>query len=156
MTEASTSYQAFSPPATPLTPSFAFSSSGINGDLYDDSSAAITSNGASGSAPRSLSLKISRLLTANLNDEGTRAALDTLDDFGLTSQGHDGQTSTSLDVANARSLKTRRLRAEVDRRLLDDSNRFLAAFKDVNDVRAAGIFALCFSALICYCSTHRL
>lgn len=96
--------------------------------------------GAGGSnAPRSLALKISRLLSAGLEDAGTRAALETLDDFGLVDVDGTGSGSNGAGAVHTREegrgAKSKRLRAEVDRRLLEDSMRFLDAFKEVNDVR---------------------
>lgn len=131
-------------------------------------------------APRSLALKISRLLSANLEDGGTRAALETLDEFVLLEdadakgeveedgQGRRGQllgaqrrqgqdergggrapssatrptrtvsrestANTTSVLLEGKSAKSRRLRAEIDRRLLEESSRFLEAFREVNDV----------------------
>lgn len=126
------SYEDLTPPASPsfgnggapLSPRISKSSSG----------SASTAN-----APRSLALKISRLLSASLEDAGTRTALETLDEFGLVDTvaygpgaGGRGAVGASGD---ARTAKSKQLRAEIDKRLLDDSQRFLNAFKEVNDVR---------------------
>lgn len=90
-------------------------------------------------------MKISRLLSATLEDAGTRSALETLDEFALFDA--DGgnpaldpaaaaAASASASATGTRGTKSRKLRAEIDKRLLDDSQRFLAAFKEVNEVRA--------------------
>lgn len=98
-----------------------------------------TSRGASSgsgasSAPRSLALKISRLLSASLEDAGTRSALETLDEFNLVDESvHKGKAA---GLSESRTAKSRRLRAEVDRSLLEDSTRFLDAFKQVNNASA--------------------
>lgn len=83
-------------------------------------------------APRSLALKISRLLSASLEDAGTRTALETLDECGLVDTVAPSSSNASTN-ADGRTAKSRRLRAEIDKRLLDDSQRFLAAFQQVND-----------------------
>lgn len=98
-----------------------------------------SSNNGSGTsnAPRSLALKISRLLSASLEDAGTRSALETLDEFNLVDEGvRKGKASGVLE---SRTAKSRRLRAEVDRRLLEDSTRFLDAFKQVNDASRGAV-----------------
>lgn len=110
---------------------------GSNPDIIPSSSNG-NSNSGTASAPRSLALKISRLLSTSLEDAGTRTALETLDEFGLADGDNDAETATTKtsrgNAAEGKSARTRRLRAEIDRRLLADSNRFLVAFKDVNDV----------------------
>jgi hypothetical protein len=67
-----------------------------------------------------------------LEDARTRSALETLDEFNLV------ETSAASSGGKAgdegKTAKTRRLRAEVDKRLLQDSFKFLEAFKQVNDV----------------------
>jgi hypothetical protein len=99
------------------------------------SRAGVSGSGASNSnAPRSLALKISRLLSASLEDAGTRSALETLDEFDLVDEGIKARVGAGGLAADSRNTKSRRLRAEIDRRLLDDSMRFLDAFKQVNDV----------------------
>lgn len=89
------------------------------------------SSSTSTNAPRSLALKISRLLSASLEDAGTRSALETLDEFNLVDDSIKGK---AVGASESRTAKSRRLRAEIDRKLLDDSARFLDAFKQVNDV----------------------
>lgn len=90
-----------------------------------------SSSNSTANAPRSLALKISRLLSASLEDAGTRSALETLDEFNLVDESvHKGKAA---GISESRTAKSRRLRAEVDRRLLEDSTRFLDAFKQVND-----------------------
>ena len=124
-----------SPPASPVPP---------EGANRFRSSASSQQN-ASTAAPRSLALKISRLLSATLEDAGTRSALETLDEFALfdVDRGNPAAAvdpaaaaapSASASVTGTRSTKSRKLRAEIDKRLLDDSQRFLAAFKEVNEV----------------------
>ena len=96
-----------------------------------------SSTSASANAPRSLALKISRLLSASLEDAGTRNALETLDEFGLVDTVASGPASAGRAAAAGDGRKTGRLRAEIDKRLLDDSQKFLTAFKEVNDVCVA-------------------
>lgn len=90
-----------------------------------------SSSSSSANAPRSLALKISRLLSASLEDAGTRSALETLDEFNLVEDSV--RKGKAAGISESRTAKSRRLRAEVDRRLLEDSTRFLDAFKQVND-----------------------
>ena len=120
-----------SPPASPVPP---------EGANRFRSSASSQQN-ASTAAPRSLALKISRLLSATLEDAGTRSALETLNEFALfdgddggIGNGHGAGDPAAATATITRSTKSRKLRAEIDKRLLDDSQRFLAAFKEVNEV----------------------
>lgn len=108
------------------------------------------STSSNAGAPRSLALKISRLLSANLEDAGTKAALQTLDEFALfdaaaasaksnadavvATSGIKPRAATATSSATeGKNAKSRRLRAEIDKRLLDESSRFLDAFRQVND-----------------------
>ena len=116
----------YTPPTSP----------GLGGGPSSTSRAANSSN-SSTNAPRSLALKISRLLSASLEDAGTRSALETLDEFNLVDDGVNRGKAAGL--SESRTAKSRRLRAEVDRRLLEDSTRFLDAFKQVNDASALSL-----------------
>lgn len=79
-----------------------------------------------------LNLKVTRLLSANLQDAATRAALDTLGQF------EDDPATTSSASSNkdgiGRALRRGGLRKEVDKRMAQGSRQFLDAFSDVNDV----------------------
>lgn len=111
----------YTPPTSP----------GLGGGSSSASRGANSNSNSSSNAPRSLALKISRLLSASLEDAGTRSALETLDEFNLVDDGVN--RGKAAGVSESRTAKSRRLRAEVDRRLLEDSTRFLDAFKQVND-----------------------
>lgn len=111
----------YTPPTSPV----------LLGGPSSNARAGSSNSSSSANAPRSLALKISRLLSASLEDAGTRSALETLDEFNLVDDSaHKGKAA---GLSESRTAKSRRLRAEVDRRLLEDSTRFLDAFKQVND-----------------------
>ncbi|GAA5973964.1 hypothetical protein JCM11641_001246 [Rhodosporidiobolus odoratus] len=82
-----------------------------------------------------LHLKVQRLLSANLEDTGTRAALDTLgelergdeEDAAAPSQ----TTGPSRGIGTA--LKRGGLRKEVEGKMAEGSREFLEAFSEVND-----------------------
>ena len=131
-----------SPPASPVPGGGGGGGGGPSQSRFRASS---NSAAAAAAAPRSLALKISRLLSATLEDAGTRSALETLDEFALfdVDRGNPAAAvdpaaaaapSASASVTGTRSTKSRKLRAEIDKRLLDDSQRFLSAFKEVNEV----------------------
>ncbi|CEQ42063.1 SPOSA6832_03834, partial [Sporobolomyces salmonicolor] len=73
-----------------------------------------------------LQLKVNRLLSSNLDDAGTRAALDTL---GQIEQG--GLEPNGRAIGSA--LKRGGLRKEIDGRMAQGSKEFLEAFSEVND-----------------------
>lgn len=97
------------------------------------------SNGASSSATGPLHLKVSRLLSANLDDHGTRTALDTLGEFEpvgaatLSSSASNTAPNTILGIGGA--LRRGGLRKEVECRMAEGSKEFLQAFSEVNEVR---------------------
>ncbi|GAA5912228.1 hypothetical protein JCM5296_005454 [Sporobolomyces johnsonii] len=83
-----------------------------------------------------LQLKVNRLLSSNLDDAGTRAALDTL---GQLEQGElepdrqrDGDKQPSGRAIGS-ALKRGGLRKEIDGRMAQGSKEFLDAFSEVND-----------------------
>jgi hypothetical protein len=83
-----------------------------------------------------ISLKVQRLLSANLEDAGTRAALDTLGELERGEQTPEravGGSSTGRGISSA--LKRGGLRKEVDGKMAEGSREFLDAFSEVNDVR---------------------
>lgn len=127
------SLEDYTPPPSP-TYTHAQSSGGGGGANKSSLSSTNTITSTSNAAPRSLALKISRLLSASLEDAGTRTALETLNEFGLDDSNNDNEGAGGVLGGGDRSTKSRRLRAEIDRRLLEDSSRFLEAFKEVNDV----------------------
>lgn len=90
---------------------------------------ATTSGTASNRNP--LNLKVSRLLSANLQDAATRAALDTLGQF----EADDPAASSSSNKDGiGRALRRGGLRKEVDKRMAQGSRQFLDAFSDINEV----------------------
>lgn len=116
---------------------------------------------SSASAPRNpLQAKVGRLLSANLEDGVTRAALDTLGQVELLEHA-DPETSTTtadhqtrqpsqpISYGNAdgdagditAALRKGGIRKEVDSRMDQSSREFLRAFSEVNDVRPLFHFA---------------
>lgn len=84
---------------------------------------------------------MNRLLSANLEDAGTRAALDTLGEFESAAVA---SATTTKDVAAGKqvsapgiggALRRGGLRKEVEGRMAEGSREFLEAFSEVNDVR---------------------
>lgn len=94
-----------------------------------------------------LQAKVTRLLSANLEDGATRAALDTLGQVELAASRNSttGSTTTTTNGAlsqqqthggmNTTTLRKGGLRKEVDTQMAESSRHFLRAFSDVNDVR---------------------
>jgi hypothetical protein len=82
-----------------------------------------------------LNLKVNRLLSANLEDAGTRAALDTLGEFERQAV-QDGTPATKGGIGGA--LRRGGLRKEVEGRMAEGSREFLEAFSEVNDVSLIG------------------
>lgn len=97
-----------------------------------------------------LQAKVTRLLSANLEDGATRAALDTLGQVELAASRNSttGSTTTTTNGAlsqqqthggmNTTTLRKGGLRKEVDTQMAESSRDFLRAFSDVNDVRWSG------------------
>lgn len=77
-----------------------------------------------------LHLKVNRLLSANLEDAGTRAALDTLGEFENVQDDEGRKGGAGIGVA----LRRGGLRKEVEGRMAEGSREFLEAFSEVNDV----------------------
>jgi hypothetical protein len=75
-----------------------------------------------------LHLKVNRLLSANLEDAGTRAALDTLGEFA------DDKVAGQEGGGIGRALRRGGLRKEVEGRMAEGSREFLLAFSEVNEV----------------------
>ena len=73
-----------------------------------------------------LNLKVNRILSANFEDSGTRAALDTLGHFDLEADGPFARNAT---------LSKGKLRKEVEGRMAKGSREFLQAFDQLNQVR---------------------
>ncbi|KAI5479514.1 component of oligomeric golgi complex 6 [Pseudohyphozyma bogoriensis] len=85
------------------------------------------------SARNPLHLKVNRLLSgSNLEDSGTRAALDTLGEFAQDEGGASGSRRGNATGIGA-ALKRGGLRKEVDGRMAEGSREFLEAFSKVND-----------------------
>ncbi|ORY76293.1 oligomeric Golgi complex subunit 6 [Leucosporidium creatinivorum] len=84
-----------------------------------------------------LNLKVSRLLSANLQDAATRAALDTLGQFESDVPDVPATSSTTATAPAkdgiGRALRRGGLRKEVDKRMAQGSRQFLDAFTDVNE-----------------------
>ncbi|GAA5868756.1 hypothetical protein JCM8547_005368 [Rhodosporidiobolus lusitaniae] len=94
----------------------------------------LTPSLASSSSRNPLTLKVQRLLSANLEDNGTRAALDTLGELERRDDGTEGVTGTAGPGAGGRgALKRGGLRKEVDGKMAEGSREFLEAFSEVND-----------------------
>ncbi|GAA5848632.1 hypothetical protein JCM9279_002723 [Rhodotorula babjevae] len=94
------------------------------------------------SAPPSttpLHRKVTRLLSANFEDAGTRAALDTLGELERAertdAQGDEraGRTQVGVQRGIRSALKRGGLRKEVDGKMTEGSREFLDAFSEVND-----------------------
>lgn len=84
-----------------------------------------------------LHLKVQRLLSANLEDAGTRAALDTLGEFDSALSDDQPRRAGSSGSGNAAigvALRRGGLRKEVEGRMAEGSREFLEAFSEVNDV----------------------
>lgn len=105
------------------------------------------SPGGSTSRPNNPLLhKVQRLLSANLEDGGTRAALDTLGE----QEGAEEVPKSTGGAANGAgvqgagaALKRGGLRKEVEGKMAEGSREFLQAFSEVNDVRSLASL-LCF------------
>ncbi|KAK4704999.1 conserved oligomeric Golgi complex subunit 6, partial [Phenoliferia sp. Uapishka_3] len=82
-----------------------------------------------------LHLKVQRLLSANLEDAGTRAALDTLGEFdsSLVDEAHSQRRAQTGNAAIGAALRRGGLRKEVEGRMAEGSREFLEAFSEVND-----------------------
>jgi len=94
---------------------------------------------SSGNLPSSstrnpLNLKVHRLLSSNLEDAGTRAALDTLGELEKAELESD-KSAQGRGIGAALKRGTG-LRKEVDGRMAQGSKEFLQAFSEVNDVRS--------------------
>lgn len=87
-----------------------------------------------------LHLKVNRLLSANLDDASTRAALDTLGEFessGSTLIDNDLNDNKKGTGGIGAALRRGGLRKEVEGRMAEGSKEFLEAFSEVNDVRSS-------------------
>lgn len=96
-------------------------------------SAFVNSSSTTSTARNPLHLKANRLLAANLEDEGTRAALDTLGEFENLI-GDDITRKGSLGTGIGVALRRGGLRKEVEGRMAEGSREFLEAFSEVNNV----------------------
>lgn len=116
---------------------------------------------SSASAPRNpLQAKVGRLLSANLEDGVTRAALDTLGQVELLERAEPETSTTTVDHQTRQpsqpashgnadgdagditaALRKGGIRKEVDSRMDQSSREFLRAFSEVNDVRPLFHFA---------------
>jgi hypothetical protein len=85
-----------------------------------------------------LNLKVHRLLTSNLEDAGTRAALETLGELERSERESGEKQGRGIKAALESGGG---LRKEIDARMTRGSKDFLKAFSEVNDVRT-----LCFRA----------
>lgn len=107
---------------------------------------AATPAGSSSTSTRNpLQAKVTRLLSANLEDGATRAALDTLGQVELAESKRRARyrapsavarTAAMSDAGGAGisdALRRGGLRKEVDNRLEQGSREFLRAFSEVND-----------------------
>ncbi|BGP43615.1 Golgi transport complex subunit 6 [Rhodotorula kratochvilovae] len=100
------------------------------------SSPSLVPSASSSSTP--LHRKVTRLLSANFEDAGTRAALDTLGELERTeladAQGEDKAARTPAGQRGVGSALHRGgLRKEVDGKMAQGSREFLDAFSEVND-----------------------
>lgn len=93
-----------------------------------------------------LTLKVNRLISANLEDAGTRAALDTLGEFESALSVEDGANRRANKANQAIGVALRRggLRKEVEGRMAEGSREFLAAFSEVNDVSLVSLSGVLF------------
>ncbi|KAK4051597.1 Golgi transport complex subunit 6 [Microbotryomycetes sp. JL201] len=101
---------------------------------------------SSASSRNPLLVKVNRLLSANFDDAGTKAALDTLGEFQndrlqLDDTGEDGNVAAGTTTAQAsnrraspHALKRGGLRKQVENKMAQGSQEFLEAFGQVNDV----------------------
>ncbi|GAA5985756.1 hypothetical protein JCM10908_007099 [Rhodotorula pacifica] len=80
-----------------------------------------------------LQAKVTRLLSANLEDGATRAALDTLGQVELAEAKRSGATEQGGAAGITNALRRGGLRKEVDSRMEQGSREFLRAFSEVND-----------------------
>ncbi|GAA5834551.1 hypothetical protein JCM11251_007038 [Rhodosporidiobolus azoricus] len=84
-----------------------------------------------------LHLKVQRLLSANFEDAGTRAALDTLGELergeGMTGNAGSKAAPPARGGGIGTALKRGGLRKEVDGKMAEGSKEFLDAFSEVND-----------------------
>ncbi|KAK4056417.1 Golgi transport complex subunit 6 [Microbotryomycetes sp. JL221] len=104
---------------------------------------------SSGSSRNPLLVKVNRLLSANLDDTGTKAALDTLGEFSLSSSPHHtttvasgsdtladaikGSRNVTTSAATHKPLQRGELRKQVERNMAQGSQDFLMAFSQVNE-----------------------
>ncbi|GAA6043711.1 hypothetical protein JCM8097_007495 [Rhodosporidiobolus ruineniae] len=95
------------------------------------SSFASSSPASLNSSRHPLAIRVQRLLSANLEDDGTRTALETLGTLGEGEADEAAGATTTLKPGKA----SRRggLRKEVDGKLTEGSREFLVAFSEVND-----------------------
>ncbi|BGP27772.1 Golgi transport complex subunit 6 [Rhodotorula toruloides] len=80
--------------------------------------------------------KVQRLLSANLEDSGTRAALDTLgeqEDADEVPKSTGGAANGAVAHGTGMALKRGGLRKEVEGKMAEGSREFLQAFSEVND-----------------------
>ena len=102
-----------------------------------------TTSSSTSSTRNSLQAKVTRLLSANLEDGATRAALDTLGQVELA-ESKRARTAASLSdptptageqggAGISDALRRGGLRKEVDARMEQGSREFLRAFSEVND-----------------------
>jgi 4-alpha-glucanotransferase len=89
-----------------------------------DAESALASSSSSRNNP--LLHRVSSLLSSNMRDKQTHAALETLAEFGLAS------TSSTTTTTHA---STSALRRDVEHRMQQSARAFLAAFAQVNEVR---------------------
>lgn len=83
--------------------------------------------------------KVQRLLSANLEDSGTRAALDTLGEQEDAEEvpKSTGGAANGVGLKGAgTALKRGGLRKEVEEKMAEGSREFLQAFSEVNNVRS--------------------
>ncbi|SCV74768.1 BQ2448_7797 [Microbotryum intermedium] len=108
------------------------------------------SSSSSSSSRNPLHLKVNRLLSANLEDAGTRAALDTLGELeleqtqvgatqGASTAAQQGTTTTTTTSTTGSAsapplIKRGALRTQVETKMAQASTEFLQAFSDVNAV----------------------
>ncbi|KAM0789745.1 hypothetical protein ACM66B_006600 [Microbotryomycetes sp. NB124-2] len=108
-----------------------------HGSILSTSSYSVPSS----SSRNPLLIKVNRLLSANLDDAGTRAALDTLGEFqqesatsdALEQHGNAPGSVSQGDGGIQHALKRGGLRKQVENRMAQGSQEFLQAFGQVNE-----------------------
>lgn len=97
-----------------------------------------SSGNLASSSRNPLNLKVHRLLTSNLEDAGTRAALETLGELERT-EAEKEQNAKGRGITAALESGGG-LRREIDARMTRGSKEFLKAFSEVNDVSVRYLF----------------